>query len=247
MEKLLIACSLLALSGASQAATQTWDFTNGSSAHNMNRNIVPNSINLSDNDNSMSVTMTSWSAYNDENIYQSELWLSMWGTLVFNANGEAHWTDNVGRYDFVLLAFDQDVELAGLNITNAMTGSDVSIAAFNSNPFQGGSAMSRWQQVSDYALASSSFSNVGTSPLNQYYSLNSGVSAGQATTGVKASYWLVGAYNHYFGSGLTAGNDNMKFGGITTKTTSTTQVSAPATLSLFALGLVAFASRRRLK
>ncbi|WP_215396738.1 exosortase-dependent surface protein XDP1 [Rheinheimera oceanensis] len=244
MEKLLVA-SLLVLSSTSFAATQTWDFVGSGGVSSLNRNIVPNSIKLSDNDNTMSVTMTAWSAYNDENIFQSELWLSQWGTLVFNSRGEAHWTDNVGRYEFILLSFDQDVELSGISISNYMTDSDISIAAFDSNPFEGGSAMTRWSQVSGYALSSSSFSNVGSSPLNQYYALDSGANQAKTTAGTSASYWLIGAYNQYFGGGLTAGNDNLKFSGLTTKTSNTTQVSAPASLSLFAFALLAFAGWRK--
>lgn len=248
MEKLLLACSLLALSSVSQAATQTWDFTNGSSASNMNRNIVPNSISLSDVGNTMSVMMTAWSAYNDENIFQSELWLSQWGLLAFNAQGEHHYVDNVGRYDFVLLQFDQDVELSGINIDYFGSDSDISIAAFNSNPFQGSSAATRWQQVAGTALSTSSFANVGQSS-TQYYALNSGVNAAQLTSGVSASFWLVGAYNSYFGagSGLGTGNDSVKLAGLTTTTSDFTQVSAPATLSLFALSLFALVGRRRRK
>lgn len=245
MEKLLIA-SLLVLSSTSYAATQTWDFVGSGGVTSLNRNIVPNNIKLTDKDNTMSVNMTAWAAYNDGNIFQSELWLSQWGTLVYNSRGEAHWTDNVGRYEFILLSFDQDVELSGISISSYMTDSDISIAAFDSNPFEGGTAMKRWSQVSGYALSSSSFSNIGASPLNQYYALDSGINQTKATAGTGASYWLIGAYNQYFGGGLTAGNDNLKFSGLTTKTTNTSaQVSAPASLSLFAFALLAFAGRRK--
>ena len=54
------------------------------------------------------------------------------------------------------------------------------------NPFEGGSAMTRWNQVSGYALSSSSFSNVGSSPLNQYYALDSGANQAKATAGASA-------------------------------------------------------------
>lgn len=250
MDKLIVACGFLALGGAAQAATQTWDFVGSGGVGSFSRNIVPNSHNVSDMANTMSATMTSWSAYNDENIFQSELWLSSWGALVFNDANEAHWVDNQGRYDFVLLSFDQDVELAGLSISNWMTDSDISIAAFDSNPFTGGSAMTRWNQVSGSALASSSFANVGSIGVNQYYSLNTGANAGKSTTGVSASYWLVGAYNQYFGggTGLNTGNDNVKLASLTTNTTTpTTSVPEPATLSVFALALLALAGRKKLR
>ncbi len=245
MKKLLVA-SLLALSSTSYAATQTWDFVGSGGVSSLNRNTVPNNINLADDDNSMSVNMTAWSAYNNENIFQAELWLSQWGTLVFNSQGEAHWVDNNGRYDFILLSFSEEVELAGISVAYANADSDISIAAFNSNPFSGGSAMQRWEQIGGYALASSSFSNVGASPVNHYYSLNTGANQNKTTTGVSAKYWLVGAYNQYFANGLTAGDDHLKFSGLTTKTTNpTTQVPAPASLSLFAIALLVLAGRRK--
>ena len=247
MDKLLVACSLLALSGACHGATQTWDFIGSGGSGSINRNIIPNTINLSDDDNSMSVNMTAWSAYNDEDIFHAELWLSQWGTLVFNSSGDQHYTDNYGRYDFILLSFSEEVELAGISVAYADTDTDISIAAFNSNPFSGGSQMDRWSQVSSYAVASSSFSNVGASPVNHYYSLNTGSNLNKTTTGVGSKYWMIGAYNHYFGSGLSAGNDFLKFGGLTTQTTTpTTEVSEPVSLSLFALALLALAGRRKL-
>lgn len=246
MEKLLVACSLLALSGACQAATQTWDFVGSGGTGSLNRNIVPNTININDDDNTMSVSMTAWSAYNNEDIFQAELWRSQWGALVFNSSNDAHWVDNNGRYDFILLSFSDEVELAGISVAYANNDSDISIAAFNSNPFAGGSPMERWSEVSSYALASSSFSNVGASPVNHYYSLNTGSNQSKSTTGVGAKYWLIGAYNQYFSGGLSAGDDHLKFSGATTKTTDrTSTVPAPASLSLFALGLLAL--RRRLK
>lgn len=246
MDKLLVACSLLALSGACQAATQTWDFVGSGGSGSINRNIIPNTINISDDNNTMSVSMTSWSAYNDEDIFQAELWLSEWGTLVFNSSGDQHWVDNYGRYDFVLLSFSEEVELAGISVAYANTDSDISIAAFNNNPFNGGSPMERWNEISSYAVASSSFSNVGSSPANHYYSLNTGSNLNKSTSGVASKYWMIGAYNQYFGNGLTSGDDYLKFSGLTTTTTRpTTEVSEPVTLSLFAMALVMLAGRRK--
>lgn len=253
MDKLLVACSLLALSGACQAATQTWDFVGTGGTGSINRNIIPNTINLSDDDNSMSVSMTAWSAYNpgdygiDETIFQAELWLSQWGTLVFNSSSDQHFVDNYGRYDFILLSFSEEVELAGISVAYAENDSDISVAAFNNNPFNGGSPMERWSEVSSYAVASSSFSNVGASPANHYYSLNTGSNLNKGTSGVASKYWMIGAYNEFFGSGLTSGNDYLKFSGLTTTTTTpTTEVSEPVSLSLFALALLALAGRRKL-
>ena len=247
MDKLLVACSLVALSGACQAATQTWDFVGSGGVGSINRNIVPNTININDDDNTMSVSMTAWSAYNNEDIFQAELWLSQWGTLVFNSSGDQHYTDNYGRYDFILLSFSEEVELAGISIASYNTDSDISVAAFNSNPFSGGSPMDRWSEVGSYAVASSSFANVATSQ-GHYYALNSGTNVSQQTSGVASRYWMIGAYNEFFSTGMTAGagNDYIKFGGLTTKTTSPgTQVSEPVSLSLFAMALLALVGRRK--
>ncbi|GAB2907174.1 exosortase-dependent surface protein XDP1 [Rheinheimera gaetbuli] len=252
MDKLIVACSLLALSGACQAATQTWDFVGSGGSGSISRNIIPNTVNLSDDDNSMSVSMTAWSAYNpgdygtNETIFQAELWLSQWGTLVFNSSSDQHYVDNLGRYDFILLSFSEEVELAGISVAYADQGSDISIAAFNNNPFTAGSRMQRWNEVSSYAVASSSFSNVGASPANHYYSLNTASKLNNGISGVASKYWMIGAYNEFFGSGLTAGNDHLKFSGLTTNTTTPrNEISEPVSLSLFAMALLVLAGRRK--
>lgn len=143
-------------------------------------------------------------------------------------NGE-HSVDNQGRQDMILLTFDREVSLTGVDIGWSQTDSDITVLAFNSAaPLDSlvgqtySSLQSGWQLVGHYADAD-----------------RADGSAQPISTTITSRYWLVGAYNALISPmGWTTGNDYVKIKGFTASE-SIKKVPEPAGISM---ALIALAS-----
>lgn len=133
-----------------------------------------------------------------------------------------HSVDNNGRYDSLLIKFDQAVQLTKVQIGWWQTDSDITVLRYagQNAPTLAGKTYADllslgWQLVGHYA-------DVGT--LSQKTAT---VNAG----GFSASYWLIGAYNPLGGSTqYSTGNDYLKL--LSLSGTPSNQVPTPAPIAL---------------
>ncbi|WP_369413470.1 exosortase-dependent surface protein XDP1 [Alishewanella maricola] len=163
-----------------------------------------------------------------------------------------HAVDNNNGFDFILLEFPNPVELLSLTNSWFKTDSDVSVGAFNSNPFANTSPT--WQQVANSAIQTASYTNtISGSPY--IFANKTSIVSSENIVGVSGKFWLIGAYNAAFngaGCTITCFNDAMKFGSITTKLAAlptspdnAQDVPLPGTISLFAAGIFGLMYRNR--
>lgn len=252
----LVSSLTLLHTNTAQAATQTWDFDRSSQSLSSRRN--GNSLLLTSSDG-VNLTVTAWSdsfdLAGDDTVRNARLtWADSTGIGVRNRDErrrdptslaiDSITTDIDGEYDMILLEFDTEVSLDGIDLNAALGGAaanttDISMLAWNGS---GSSSvnLSTWEDVLEsnggaYQRAGN-YSTVGLS----YYTVNPA-----RTT---SSAWLIGVYNPEFGTGTSAGDDSFILGGFQTSTLvgpPVVGVSAPGSLSLALLGLFGARTRSR--
>lgn len=247
------------------AADTTWNFrTNGGHANNQStiQNTSHETINIGYvngsrfgntytlNQGGNTLTISAWSDTNSswnsqDKVESAKLQSNSLGLLNYNRNryrggccnpSDGHAVDNQDNFDMLLFSFTNAVSLSKVNIGWAQPDSDMTIAAFTSAPALAGQT---WAQVAQNALFKNLYADRGAGSQN----VNTG--------NVEAKYWLIGAYNSYFGTrhGVAAGNDHLKIASITTHPGTVTPppsaVSEPGTLALMGSILLLAAYRRR--
>lgn len=245
MNKIILTVFALLFSGASIAASQTWDFKNTDS--NLNNNSTGNTwsdsqggVDLAatawaDTDENWDCTTSGWACLNPSNwtktsdlVESARLDTNNHGLLVYNQNFDGHAIDNVIDYDMVLLSFSKDVNLSGITLGWAFPDSDITVAAFDSEPSLSGET---WDAVASSASDIWTFENVS---VNSYYDFSAD------TAGVNSQHWLVGAYNSSFEYLHDCISDAIKIAGITTSTSTSGKpvpVPEPASIFIFLAGL----------
>ena len=170
------------------------------------------------------------------------------GLLVYNRDegSSQHTVDNDGARDMLFFDFNKSVALTKLNIGWSTNDSDMVVVGFNTLPTYNSS--STWSSLASAITAGTHavFEIIHHGTSSGWNSFNSG--------GFESKYWLVGAYNKFFGSnsGYEHGKDYVKIAGIMTshEETSTTppvEANAPASLGLMAAALVFMWNRRRVQ
>lgn len=166
------------------------------------------------------------------------------GLLVYNQDSnDGHYIDNGNHRDMLFFDFNKSVALTQLNIGYSSNDSDMVVVGFNTLPAYNSS--STW----------SSLASAITAGTHVIFELLDGGTGWQSfnTGGFESQYWLVGAYNKYFGSSVYEGaTDKIKLAGIMTSHESTTttppvEANAPASLGLMAAALVFMWNRRRVQ
>jgi hypothetical protein len=146
-----------------------------------------------------------------------------------------HSVDNNGRYDSLLIRFDQAIKLTKVQLGWWQADSDITVLRYagqNAPTLAGqtyaGLLSLGWQLVGHYA-------DVGN--LSQK---TAAVNAG----GFSASYWLIGAYNPLGGSTqYSTGNDYLKLASLSG--TPSNQVPAPAPIALLLAAGLAWGAVRK--
>ncbi|KXI29518.1 exosortase-dependent surface protein XDP1 [Paraglaciecola hydrolytica] len=166
-----------------------------------------------------------------------------------------HAFDNMGNagyvdYDMVLVSFDTSVALTGIDFGWRSDGDFTLLAYTGSGVFSGNqldgstwgaqASSGNWLTVGQY--------NGGPNSDNGYYAVNN--------TDVSSQFWLIGAYNSVFGTGLTnnnnitSNNDAFKIKrlrGDSTDTPPPEEVPAPTALGLLLVGALGIYARRNKK
>ncbi|MDP5459739.1 exosortase-dependent surface protein XDP1 [Alishewanella sp. SMS8] len=249
----LLSTSVLAFTATS--TTETWSFKPATTTTVTGANTITLTSNLG-----TTASVSGWSSILSEANSlvnaASQLRLdSSYGVQLWNntdSGSPSHAVDNQNGFDFILLEFPNPVEL--LSLTNAWYSrdSDVSVGAFNSNPFANTSPT--WQQVANSAIQTASYTNtLSGSPY--IFAEKTSIVSSESIVGVSGKFWLIGAYNAAFngaGCKITCFNDAMKFASITTKSAAlptspdnAQDVPLPGTLSLFAAGIFGLMYRNR--
>lgn len=253
---LMITAGLLAApSAAVQAATQVWDFQNAQQA--LSGNNFGNTLSLTSPDG-INLSVSAWSdtrdLFADDAIQSAELTWARSDSLGLRNRDEGNrnrprrqridsiTNDPDGEYDMVLLTFDQEVQLDGLDLALARGGSrrntaDLSVLAWDGT---GSSALNgqTWSEVlsnngGGYDVVGN-YSDVG----NNYFGVNGAL--------VSSSQWLVGVYNPVFGTGGSWGDDSFAFSLLQTSTPEVaTPVGAPGTLALAVAAMAGLRGRKR--
>ena len=164
------------------------------------------------------------------------------GLLVYNRDRhDGHYIDNGNQRDMLFFDFNKSVALTQLNIGYASNDSDMVVIGFNTLPSYGSS--STWSSIASSITA-------GTHAI---FELLDGGTGWQSFNGggFESQYWLVGAYNQYFGTSRYEGaTDKIKLAGIMTShddssTTPPVEANAPTSFGLMAVALVFMWNRRR--
>lgn len=255
-----IAAAAALLYGApGHAGALMWDFSKWNSAFNTVGS--GNSLTLTASDGT-TLTVTGWSDTGNSGAQsQVESAEMVWanssalgtqnqaeGDYLPHSSVDSVTSDSDNEFDMLLLEFNTEVSLAGLDLNWATGGSradtaDISVLAWDGSGdgVIGGTA---WADI--LAGNGGSYTSVGNyvDVDLSYFSLNSG--------SVASSKWLVGAYNPVFGAGGDAGNDGIALAALMTtsldgdaaSSADVAEVPLPGTLGLFLLGLALL--RRRL-
>ncbi|MAT92923.1 MAG: hypothetical protein CME59_10025 [Halioglobus sp.] len=246
--------SLALLQGApAMAAMQTFDFDSGSQSFSGNGN--GNTLTMSSG--GVGLTVRAYSDTGDvsgDDIVEAArlLWAQSSALGIQNddenTSSPNHSIDSVsgdsdGEFDMLLLEFDTEVNLEGIDLSWATDGggnyADVSILAYDGtggfSPLGGTWADVLSSNGGNYNSVGN-YNNVGLS----YYAVNG--------ADVTSTAWLVGVYNPVFGSGsgLDSGDDGMKLSLIKTSTPDDQppgEVPVPGSLPLMLLGLVLLRGR----
>jgi hypothetical protein len=83
----------------------------------------------------------------------------------------------------LLFDFKQDVSLSGIRLDYYTGDSDISVAAFKSDPIKLLSGGNTWQQIINNAIFSTSYADIETS----YFSMANTISGSTVT----ATFWLI--------------------------------------------------------
>ncbi|WP_445428058.1 exosortase-dependent surface protein XDP1 [Alishewanella sp. HL-SH05] len=254
----LLSTSVLASTATS--TTETWSFKPATTTTVKGANTITLTSDLGTN-----ALISGWSSNSKEDsaIVMSARKLTLsetHGVQVYSHadtnNSPDHAVDNNKGFDFILLEFPNPVELLSLTNTWSQIDSDVSVGAFNSNPFANTSPT--WQQVANSAIQTASYTNTYTNTISSspyIFANKTSIVSSENIVGVSGKFWLIGAYNAAFngaGCTITCFNDAMKFGSITTKLAAlptspdnAQDVPLPGTLSLFAAGIFGLMYRNR--
>lgn len=237
-KSLLIIISLFA--GSAMAGTETWDFGTADAA--LDSWGMGNSITM--NVGGVELVISGWSdtgGSSDNRFETGQLMKYGNGIGMINRdegdNDPNHSVDSrySNDYDFLLLEFDTAVRLDEFGLSWRMDG-DMSVASYNGD-FAGFDSSSTWANlISSGWETTGNYNNVGTSSYQA-----TGASAYSKT-------WLISTFNAAFGTpdgGLDLGDDGFKLKGLVTTSPQLTQVSEPAALLIFSLGLVMLFGRAR--
>ncbi len=241
---LLLSAVLMLPVTAVQAATQVWNFDNAT--QNFDNNNNGNSLTLTSTDG-VTLTVTGWSDTRDrrsgDTLQSARLfWSSTDDSLAMRNRDErgnnGHRIDSIsndpsGEYDMLLLEFDEEVQLEGLDIDLAAGGAaansaDISVLAWDQT---GSSALNgrTWDGIlaangGGYDVVGN-YNDVGVN----YFAVNG--------TAVRSTRWLVGVYNPLFGAGGSDGNDAFLLNAFQTTNTPPPTIGMPGSLALALMGL----------
>lgn len=248
----LLASSLLLPAAGALGATQVWDFDNASQSFNRNRN--GNRLTLTSTDG-VTLRVTGWSDTRDrrtgDTIQNGRLVWARNDSLALRNRDESggnatHRIDSVstdpsGEYDMLLLEFDEEVQLEGIDLDLAVGGSlgnsaDISVLAWDQS---GSSALNgrTWDGIlaangGGYDVVDN-YNDVGVN----YFSVN--------PMAIRSSRWLIGVYNPLFGAGGSDGNDSFLLSALQTTNTVPPTVPVPGSLALALVGLCGLRSSRK--
>lgn len=238
-----VAVATLAWASPSFAGLQMWDFQSWN--HSLTGSGTGNSLNLTSSDGT-SLTVTAWSdsasVESAEVVWSNSSALGVRnrfeGTGLPDSSVDSLTSSATGGYDMLLLEFDTEVALDGLDLNWAVGGgslesTDLSILAWDG--LGSGDLGGSWADIllgngGGYDVVGN-FSDVDLS----YFSLGN--------TGVTSSKWLIGAYNPVFGAGGDAGDDGFALASLSTMSaeeyylTNANEVPIPGTVALMLLGL----------
>ena len=169
------------------------------------------------------------------------------GLLIYNQDSnDGHYIDNGNQRDMLFFDFNKSVALTKLNIGYSSNDSDMVVVGFNTLPTYNSS--STWSSLASAITAGTHavFEIIHNGATTGWNSFNTG--------GFESQYWLVGAYNEFFGSDCNCEGytDKIKLAGIMTShesstTTPPVEANAPASLGLMAAALVFMWNRRRVQ
>lgn len=240
----IIAVGLLAASQAVATTTvSTFDFTSSSNFSSTSSG-DGNVYEISQGSLDLDITAFADTGNNGE-VETAEVSSNNHGLLVYNQdNNDGHYIDNSNQRDMLFFDFNKSVALTQLNIGYTSNDSDMVVIGFSSVPSF--VPNSTWSDIASAVTA-------GTHAI---FELLDGGTGWQSFNGggFESQYWLVGAYNQYFGSssGYEIGKDYIKLAGIMTShesssTTPPVEANAPASLGLMAAALVFMWNRRRVQ
>jgi hypothetical protein len=255
VKKLISLLTLSLVATTALASPTTWDFETDSPNYtgNYSSKRFGNTLSIDNNRDGISdLSITAWSdtgcgwnCGDDRHVDEARVWTNRWGLLTYNKDyrrknswDESHYVDNgEGDTDMLLFDFKQDVSLSGIRLDYYTGDSDISVAAFKSDPIKLLSGGNTWQQIINNAIFSTSYADIETS----YFSMANTISGSTVT----ATFWLIGAYNRVFG--LSGQDDHrsdyLKIGSVKTEVKA---VSEPAVIGLFLIALLFMAGRNHM-